>query len=236
MKILKSPENMNEIKIVTTRLDYSAALVPDATSQMVRKACGEAMTYGFAAVAVFPSWIPLAMECLKGSKVNPQLTVGFPCGATNTDIKRREAEIGLESGAREIDMVLNVGRLIEGDYDYVKKDIKSVVEAAGPYGVEVKVIMEVGFLNDEQKTAAVECACEAGAAFVKTCTGFGPGRATVHDILLLKEAAAGRIKVKASGGVLTLEDGLEFVNCGADRVAGRYVIIEQLLKLGINSL
>ena len=150
-----------------------------------------------------------------------------------TAIKQREAELGLEAGAKEIDMVLNVGRLIGKDYTYVRKDIEAVVKAASAYKVEVKVIMETGFLADAHKKKAVDIAVDAGAAFVKTCTGFGPGRATVHDILLLLETAAGRIKVKASGGILTLEDGLEFVKLGVKRVAGRYCIIEQLEALGM---
>lgn len=233
MKLLRYPENLTEIESVTSRLDYSAALVPDATSAMVRKACGEALRYRFAAVPVFPSWLPLAAERLAGSTVNPQLVVGFPSGASATAIKRCEAETGLDAGAREIDMVMNVGRLLDGDYEYVRKDIEAVVKAASPRRVEVKVILEVGFLKDEEKRKAVELAVEAGAAFVKTCTGFGPGRATIHDIALLVDAAAGRIKVKASGGVLTLEDGLEFVRLGAERVAGRFCIVEQLEALGM---
>lgn len=236
MKLLKYPENRDEILSVISKLDYSAALVPDATEAMVRKACSEAARYGYAAVAVFPSWIPLAAECLKGSKVNPQLTVGFPSGAVMTEIKRRETELGVEAGAREFDMVMNVGRLIGGDYAYVRKDIEAVVKIASAAKIEVKVILEVGYLKDEEKRKAVDLAVDAGAAFVKTCTGFGPGRATVHDVALLLEAAAGRIKVKASGGVLTLEDGLEFVRLGAMRVAGRTCITEQLESLGMKGL
>jgi deoxyribose-phosphate aldolase len=233
MKLLRYPEDRADILSVTSRLDYSAALVPDATEAAVRKACAEALRYGFAAVPVFPSWIPLAAECLAGSKVNPQLTVGFPSGAVMTAVKQKEAELGLEAGAKEIDMVLNVGRLLSGDYEFVRKDIEAVVQIASARNVEVKVIMEVGFLKDEEKRRAVELAVDAGASFVKTCTGFGPGRATVHDILILVDAAAGRVKVKASGGVLTLEDGLEFVRLGAERVAGRYCIVEQLEALGM---
>jgi deoxyribose-phosphate aldolase len=136
-------------------------------------------------------------------------------------------------GATEIDMVINIARLIEGDYAYVESDIRRVVETAREYGVGVKTILETGYLSDEQKRTAIEIAIRAGAEYIKTCTGFGPGKASIHDIMLISEVSQGRIKVKASGGVASLEDQWEFIKLGASRVAGRGNIVEQLQQIGV---
>lgn len=236
MKLLKYPENINEIKKVTSMLDYSASLVPEATRDAVIKACNEAKAYGFAAVPVFSGWIPLVAECLSGTNIRPQVTVGFPSGGVSTKAKVAETETGIADGAREVDMVLNIGKLLTGCYDFVRADIKAVVDAAKPHNIGVKVIMEVGYLTDDLKKKAAELSIEAGAEFIKTCTGFAPGKATVHDILLLKEFVGDQIKIKASGGVTSLEEGLDYINLGASRVAGRNPITDQLKRLGIEKL
>lgn len=221
------------LKQILPKIDYTPALSPDVTSQGVRKACQEAKQYGFATVCVYPTWVKLASQLMEGSSTGILVTIGFPHGSTVTQAKVAETRQVLEDGATEIDMVINIARMLEGDEDYVREDIRQVVECAASFGRQVKVILETGYLNDQQKRRAVELSIEAGAAFVKTCTGFGPGKACVHDLLLMKEVAQGRIQLKASGGVASLEDQWTFIQCGASRVAGRGNILEQLQDLGI---
>lgn len=227
---------LEDIKRVCSHLDYSRALVFNATEEMVLQACKDARDMKYAAVPVFPNYIPLVARELRGTDIAPQLVVGFPSGGASSIIKAKEAEQGIKDGAKEIDMVINVGRLLGKDYTYVEQDIKGVVDIAHAAEVTVKVIIETGFLQDSDKIEAVKIIIAAGADFVKTCTGFAEGKATLHDIMLLKKSADGQIKVKASGGVLTLEDGLAFMNAGADRVAGRTPITEELQAMGITSL
>lgn len=228
-----SPEDVEAIRKICSCIDYSAALIINATAAQVVKACVEAKQYKMAAVAVFPSYIALAAEQLKGSSVAAQLPCGFPSGGHTTDVKKAEVIKALSDGAREVDMVLNVGRLVDKDYKYVENDIRTVVETAHAGGVTCKVILEVGFLADPDKREAVEIACGAGADFIKTCTGFAEGKATLHDIALIRECAKGRIKIKASGGVASLEDQSAFISAGCSRVAGRFNIISQMQALGI---
>ena len=228
--------SMEDIKKVCSNLDYSAALVYNATPDMVKQACADAKQMKYAAVPVFPSYIKMVAEELQGTNIAPQCVVGFPSGGEHTVVKAKIAEQGVLDGAKEFDMVINVGRLIAKDYKYVTEDVRAVVEVAHANNITVKGIIEVGFLTDEDKLAAVECLAEAGADFVKTCTGFAEGKATIHDMTLLKKAANGRLKVKASGGVTCLEDGLAMMAAGADRVAGRNPITNQLRAMGITSL
>ena len=226
-------EDVEHIRKICSILDYSAALVPNATKAMVVKACEEARQYKFKAVPVFPSYLPLVAEELKGTDIAPQLACGFPGGGVATSVKKAEVDQALEDGAKEVDMVINIGRLVDRDYKYVENDIKTVVETAAQAGVGVKVILEIGFLQDVDKKEGIEIAVGAGAEFIKTCTGFAEGRATLRDILLIREYAKGRIKIKASGGVASLEDAAGFIEAGADRVAGRYMFISQMQGLGI---
>lgn len=221
------------MKEIVPRIDYTPALSPYETSSAVIKACKEVKRYGFATVCVYPTWVKLASQEMKDSESGILVTVGFPHGSTVTEAKVAETRKVLEDGATEIDMVINIARMLDKDYDYVREDIRQVAACAAEFGRGVKVIMETGYLTDEQKIKAVELSIEAGAEYVKTCTGFGPGKASIHDVLLLKSAAGDRIKVKASGGVASLEDQLEFIRCGASRVAGRGNILEQLEQLGI---
>lgn len=237
MKELKTTMmELEDIKKVCSNLDYSRALVYNATEEMVVQACKDARDMKYAAVPVFPNYIPVVARELKGTDIAPQLVVGFPSGGASSMIKQKEADQGILDGAKEIDMVMNVGRLLGKDYAFVEQDIKNVVETAHSAGVTVKVIIETGFLQDADKIEAVKIITAAGADFVKTCTGFAEGKATLHDIALLKKYADGKIKVKASGGVMSLEDGLAFMKAGADRVAGRNPITDQLLAMGIYAL
>jgi len=232
MKLLELPRDKDVLRNTISKIDYSSALIPNCTREILEKTCDEALHYGFAAVAVFPSCIEYIVKRLEGSPVNSQIAVGFPCGNNMTEIKVREAEIALKMGVKEVDMVMNLHKFFEKDYAYVENDVRQVVELAKDYGVEVKMIMEVGFLSDEQKLEAGKIGVNAGCAFLKTCTGFGPGRATVHDIALLLGAFGDKVKIKASGGIASLEDATSFIEMGVSRSAGRGHMVEQLITLG----
>ncbi|RGZ00381.1 deoxyribose-phosphate aldolase [Clostridium sp. AM58-1XD] len=232
LKYLKLPEDEKLVKEVISKIDYSNALVPNCTDELVVRTCEEALQYGFAAVAVFPSCVKEVAKRLEGSAVHSQVAVGFPMGNHMTKTKLTEAEIALNEGVKEVDMVMNLHRFFSKDYSYVEEELRQMVELAAGYGVTVKLIIETGYLDDEQKLKAGQIAVSAGAAFVKTCTGFGPGRATVHDVGLLLSRYGDKIKVKASGGIASLDDAAGFISMGAGRSAGRHNIIDQLEKMG----
>lgn len=191
-------------------------LKPFATQKDIEKLCLEARTYGFASVCVNPANIALAKQLLDGSDVMVCTVIGFPLGQNTTAIKVAETEDAYTLGCDEFDMVINVGRLKDGDADYVRDEIAAVVKAAK--GKTVKVIIETGLLTDEEKALATRLACEAGAHFVKTCTGFSLGVATVEDIRLMKENLSGAVKLKASAGIKTYEYAQALLLAGADRI------------------
>jgi deoxyribose-phosphate aldolase len=193
-------------------------LKPEATAADIRKVCAEARHYGFASVCVNPYWVRLVAGELAGSPVKVCSVVGFPLGASATEIKVAETAAAIRDGAQEIDMVLNIGELRGGNSDAVRADIKAVVDAAHAGGAIVKVILETALLSDEQKVAASLLAREAGADFVKTSTGFGPGGATAADVALMRRTVGPAMGVKASGGVRTLEDLKAMAAAGANRV------------------
>ncbi|MBF0363345.1 MAG: deoxyribose-phosphate aldolase [Oligoflexia bacterium] len=191
-------------------------LKPEATRDELIKVCEEARKYCFATVCVNSSNIPLVSELLAGSTVKPIAVVGFPLGAATASSKAYESREAIMAGAREIDMVVNIGALKSKDYKVVLYDIIAVVEASHPY--PVKVILESGGLTHDEKVAACVLAKAAGAAFVKTSTGFGKGGATVEDIALMREIVGPTLGVKASGGVRSREDALAMVAAGASRI------------------
>ncbi len=191
-------------------------LKPDATREELDQLCKEAVQYGFATVCVNSANIPYVARLLQGTPVKPIAVVGFPLGASLTSAKAYEAREAIRNGAREIDMVINVGALKSRDYATVLEDIKRVVEASRPY--KVKVIIETGLLTDEEKVIACALAKAAGAHFVKTSTGFGPGGATVEDVKLMRRVVGKDMEVKASGGIRTLEDAEAMRKAGADRI------------------
>ena len=232
MKLLSLPQDEAFIKDVISKIDYSNALIPNCTQELLEKTCDEALLYGFAAVAVFPVMGAYVAERLKGSKVHAQVAVGFPMGNHMTATKLKEAELALESGVNEIDMVMNLHKFFSEDYAFVGNEVRQMADLAAGYGVEIKLIIETGYLTDEQKLTAGQIAVDNGAKFIKTCTGFGPGRATVHDIGLLLNAFGAKVKIKASGGIASLDDAAGFVAMGASRSAGRHNIIDQLEKMG----
>ena len=212
------------------RFDH-AALHSEVDEATVIRVCNEAREYGFFAVAVNPAWTATAAEALRGSAVKVLGVAGFPLSAHRTDIKVMEAVKGVRDGASEIDMVANVGWLVSGRYRDVESEIRQVRESL-PYNVVLKVIIEAGKLSVEQQVAATRCVIEGGAQFVKTCTGFFGG-ATPEQVRTLREAAAGRIEVKASGGIRTLEQCRGLLEAGATRLgsSSSVQIVEEWRKM-----
>ena len=192
-------------------------LKPEATEKEVETLCKEALEYNFASVCINPSMVEKATEMLKGSDVKVCTVIGFPLGATTTEVKAFETEDVIKKGATEVDMVINVGKLKEGNLEYVKKDIEAVVNAAKGKAL-TKVIIETCLLSDEEKVTACKLSKEAGADFVKTSTGFSTGGATASDIKLMRETVGKELGVKASGGVRSLEDAMAMIENGATRI------------------
>lgn len=192
-------------------------LVAVSTEAEIIRVCAEAKQYGFATVCVNPYWVPVAARELAGSSVGLTTVIGFPLGATRTEIKDAEAEDAIKAGATEIDMVLNVGALKSGHADAVKKDIQEVVNVCKGKA-KVKVIIETCYLSDEEKRQASLLCKEAGANFVKTSTGFGTGGATVEDIALIRHVVGPDMGIKASGGVRDLDIAKKLIAAGATRL------------------
>jgi deoxyribose-phosphate aldolase len=188
----------------------------EATAAEVEKACTEARRYGFAGVCVRPANVALVARLLAGCGARPIAVVDFPRGASQTAAKVDEARSAIAAGALELDMVVNFGALQRGDYGLVLRDIQAVVEVARPRAV--KAILETGALSREEKTIGAALAKAAGAAFVKTSTGFGPGGATVLDVALLRQVVGRDMGVKASGGIRTAADARRMVAAGANRL------------------
>lgn len=202
-------------------------LKPAATKAEVETICDEAREFGFFSVCVNPCHVKLVHERLAGSGVKTCSVIGFPLGAGVSSVKAAETAQAVKDGADEIDMVINVGALLDEDLDMVENDIRTVVEAAG--GKLVKVIIETCLLTDEQKVTACKLSEKAGAHFVKTSTGFGGGGATVEDVALMRKAVGDSVQVKASGGIKKLEDTEKMIAAGADRIgasAGTAIIKE----------
>jgi deoxyribose-phosphate aldolase len=193
-------------------------LRPEATADDIDRLCSEARTYGFASVCVNSFWVRRAAENLRGSTVKVASVIGFPFGATPPEIKAMEARRAIRDGARELDMVVNIGALKSGDTDLVRTDITKVAEACREAGADLKVIIETAYLTDEEKVIASDIARRAKATFVKTSTGYGPGGATVHDVLLMRETVGPEMGIKASGGVRTREDVRDMIAAGATRI------------------
>lgn len=191
-------------------------LKPDAVEADIRRLCQEAKEFGFYAVCVNSNYVSLCVQELKGTPIKVASVVGFPLGAMESASKAFEARRAIELGAKEIDMVLPIGALKDRKLQVVEKDIQSVVQATG--GSPVKVILETSLLTDDEKVIACELSVKAGAAFVKTSTGFGGGGATVEDVRLMKQTVGDNAEVKASGGVRSLEQALAMIQAGATRL------------------
>lgn len=200
------------------RLIDHTLLKPEATQDQIAQLCYEARAYHFASVCVNPAHVKLAAQLLKGSDVVVCTVVGFPLGATAASVKAYETQQAIRDGATEIDMVINIGALKSRDYKVVYEDIGAVVSTAHAHNALVKVIIEAALLTDEEKVIASQLAKAAGADFVKTSTGFGPGGATVADVALMRRVVGPNVGVKAAGGVRSYADAQAMIAAGATRI------------------
>ena len=214
---------------VSALIDHTL-LKPDATRQELEKLCREAAEFKFATVCVNPTWVAYCASQLRHTSVGVCTVVGFPLGATTADVKNYETRRVIFDGAREVDMVINVGALKSGDVRLVERDIEGVAQACRDAGVISKVIIEAAYLTDDEKVTACTLAKAAGADFVKTSTGFGPGGATVADVALMRRVVGADMGVKAAGGVRDLKGLKAMVAAGASRVGASagVKIVQQL--------
>lgn len=223
------PRNCYSVDESIVRLIDHAVLQPTQTDDDVRAACALGAELGVASVCVKPSQAPLAVECLRDSPVLVSTVIGFPHGGTSIEAKIVETEVACRLGTREIDMVVNLGKVLSGDWTYVEREIHDVVAAASECGAITKVIFETGLLtSDEQKIRLCRISESAGAAFVKTSTGFGYVKrpdgslvatgATEHDVRLLRASCGPSVGVKASGGIRSYDDARRLVGLGATRL------------------
>lgn len=209
---------MNTLKAqdIADMIDHSL-LNPAFTLEEIRRGCEIARKYRCVSVCVRPCDVELAAELLRGSDVRVTTVIGFPHGSNLTAVKVYETQLAIEQGCVEVDVVLNIGRLRSGDYEYVEKDLQAVVDAAHEKGVLVKVILENAYLSDEEKIKACEICARVGADFTKTSTGYAPGGATIHDLKLMRAHTPASMQVKAAGGVRTLDDALLVKAVGGTR-------------------
>lgn len=203
-------------KLLASYIDHTA-LKPDILKTDIEKLCDEAIKYGFTSVCVNPYYVSFAKECLNGTDVKVCTVIGFPLGATTSEVKAFEASQAIENGAKEIDMVLNIGALKEGRFDYVEKDIRAVAETCRGKAL-LKVIIETCLLDDNQKIKACKLAKIAKADFVKTSTGFSTSGAKVADIVLMRDTVGNEMGVKASGGIRDIDTLLKMIEAGASRI------------------
>lgn len=201
---------------IAQMIDHSL-LRPELTEEDVRRGCEIAKKYKVATVCCRPSEVLSVKQLLEGSDVKTTTVVGFPHGYNKTETKVFEAEQAIKDGAVELDMVINIGRLMDGDYDYVKNDIQAVIEVAHNNNVLVKVIFENYYLTEEQKKVACRLSEEVGADFIKTSTGFAGGGATIEDLQLMKTSVSEKVQVKAAGGVRDLDMALKVREIGCTR-------------------
>lgn len=208
---MKLKKNLNKY------IDHTL-LKPEATTAQIQAICREALEYDFASVCVNSGYVGFVANMLKGSDVLTCAVVGFPLGACTTATKVFDAEDAIRAGAAEIDMVINVGKMKEADYDFVSADIKAVVDKCHSLGAITKVIIETCLLTKEEIVKVCQLAKTAGADFVKTSTGFSTGGATIEDVALMKETVGPEVQVKASGGIRDLDTALKMIEAGADRI------------------
>lgn len=216
-------------RFLANKIDHTL-LKSDATLEELNKLCQEADEYSFASVCVNPSYVSFCKAKLKNPNVKVCTVIGFPLGSNTTQVKKFEAEEGINNGAEELDMVINIGKLKSGDYEFVYKDILSIASLTKSKKLITKVIIETCLLTDEEKVKACLIAENAGADFVKTSTGFSKGGATIEDVYLMKFIVGDRLLVKASGGVRTREDAMKMIAAGADRIgtsSGVKIILDQ---------
>ncbi len=204
-----------DMKCIASMIDHTI-LKADAEKEQVIEFCRQAKEYSFASVCVNPCYVPLVNRELQGTEVKTCTVIGFPLGADSSDIKAFAAKTAADEGADEIDMVINISAVKDGDYDYVEREIEKVVESSGR--AIVKVIVETCYLDNEQKVKACQAAVNAGARFVKTSTGFGSAGATVDDVKLMRKTVGNNVGVKASGGIRSYKQAAAMIEAGADRI------------------
>lgn len=201
---------------IAKMIDHSL-LRPDMTIEEIRNGCQIAKKYNVASICVKPSEVDICIEELKGTEVLVTTVISFPHGSSATEVKVFEALNAIKAGCTELDMVLNIGRLVSRDFLYVKKDIKAVIDAAHLKGVKVKVILENAYLTEELKEIACKICDRVGADFIKTSTGYAKSGATIEDLKLMRKNTSIRVKIKAAGGVRTLDQALSVRAAGAER-------------------
>lgn len=201
---------------IASKIDHTL-LRPEATEKDIVNLCHEAVKYGFASVCVNPTYLCTAARLLHGTNVAPTTVVGFPLGAALAEIKVQEILAAKAHGAREVDVVMNIGRAKSGDWKAVRRDVEMMVQTAQGCGMKIKIIIEIGLLNEEEKKQSAEIVREAGADYIKTSTGFFGG-ASVQDVRNLKNWVGAAVKVKASGGIRTKGFALELIEAGAERL------------------
>lgn len=209
-------------------------LKPEASVNDIQKLCDEAKNFGFYSVCVNPTWVDYCFNYLKETDIRVCTVIGFPLGSNKTEIKIREAEIAIEDGAEELDMVINIGKLKSTDYSYVFNDIKFLAELTKKYHILLKVIIETCLLTDEEKVIVSSICKQAGADFVKTSTGFSFGGANLYDVKLMKLASE-NLKIKASGGIKSRTDALRFIAAGASRLgtsSGIKILKDEIVNSG----
>ncbi len=236
-RLSSGPDSPGSIPAELARYIDHTILKPDATGEMVAKVVAEAREHGFRSVCVNPCWVKTVADGLRGSEVLTCSVVGFPLGANTPDIKAMEARKAIRDGAREIDMVINVGRLKGGDDDFVLKDILAVVEACRDGSAVCKVIIETALLTNDEKVRACELARRARANFVKTSTGFASGGATAEDVALMASVVKGAgMEVKASGGIRNYDDARKMIEAGATRIgaSASIAIVQEAGKVTVS--
>lgn len=216
-KSLKKEKTDFDTKELAGMIDHTL-LKPEATLSEIKQLCEEAKQHNFASVCVNPSNVSTCFDLLKSSNVKVCTVIGFPLGATTTQSKFSEAEEAIKNGAEELDMVINIGRLKDKDYDYVFNDLKTIADLTKKHLCTSKVIIETCLLTDEEKIAACLLAKEAGLDFVKTSTGFSKAGATIKDVALMKFVVGEKHKVKAAGGIRSYDDAVAMINAGANRL------------------
>jgi deoxyribose-phosphate aldolase len=218
-------------KDIAKMIDHSL-LKPELDAGAVRQGCELARKYDTATVCMRPCDLPIGRETLSGTDVKLCAVIGFPHGSNRTDVKVYEAERAMDDGAVELDMVLNIGKLLSGECGYVERDIRAVTDAAHGRGAIVKVILENAYLSDAQKAEACRIAERAGADFVKTSTGYAPSGATIVDLKLMRSTCSAKVRVKAAGGVRTLDATLACRAAGCSRIGATatVAIMEEAYK------
>lgn len=229
MNLFSCPRDNDKIAEIMEHIEYTALLSLNSTDEDVKKVCEDAKRFRMARIVPFQTYIRDVMKHLEGSGVK---VVQGCCDIYPREQRVKIVEEGLRLGCEEVDIVGQQALFFDKKYDEYQDDIRACVEVANRYNAPLKVIIETGFLTDEEKILMSRLSLEAGATFIKTCMGMRGGRCTIHDLLLLKDAFGDKIKLKASGSVASLEDAYAMIQAGADRVALRGLVVDQLNRLG----